>query len=107
MREPVSIVVGKEEHLVLPERAAKQSAELVHMLGWLQCGLRNPCNRILHCQAWRIKTPGIQSRVAEELKEGAMELVTSSLDGIGLNALSLIEGRVACGLDLKLIDRIH
>ena len=51
-------------------------------------------------------TPGIQRRVAEELIDRAVILGAATLDGVVHDALAFVDGRVAGGLHLELIDSV-
>ncbi len=53
------------------------------------------------------EAPSIQRSVTEELVDGAVKLIAALLDGVVLNALAFVDGRVAAGLDLELIDCVN
>jgi len=85
-------VVPKEENLVLLDGAADEPAEFVLVIDGF--GLGEEASRV-------------QGRVAEVLERRAMERVGSRFQNVVLDALPLVLGLGAVGLDLELVHRIH
>ena len=101
-----AVVVAVVEDLILPraqrnQRTADIDAVLVAMLEGLD---RQIGRRIGDLSK---PAPGIQRGIPEELVDRAVILGATLLDAVVHHALAFVDGRVACGLHLELVDRVH
>jgi hypothetical protein len=52
------------------------------------------------------EAPCVEGSVAEELVDGTVIFVAASFDGVVLNALAFVDGLIAAGLHVELIDSV-
>src|SRR5208337_3649113 len=101
-----AVVIGIVENLLLPpakrnQRAAEVDAVLVAVFDRLDW---NTGSRI---GGLAPEAPGIQRRIAEEFVDRTVLLGAALLDGVVHDALAFIDGRVASGLHLELVDGVN